>query len=118
MPLCYGGVHAQRQLLTPSLFHSLTYVQRWLSTWYCKQDTAGTEHFFFHHQPAWLYCPGSIGLQFLVAACTSEQWWEVSFGTLLSHIHCPLCGAAIGNVDDIWEHLLCLCSGSECVAEN
>ena len=47
--LCYGGVHAQRQLFTPSLFHSLTYAQCWLTTWFCKQDTAGDEHFFFHH---------------------------------------------------------------------
>ena len=33
-------------------------------------------------------------------------------------MHCLLCGAATGNVDDIWEHLLCHCSGSERVAED
>ena len=57
-------------------------------------------------------------MQFLVAACTSEQWREISFGILLSHMHSPLCGAATGDVDDIWEHVLRHCSGSESVAED
>ena len=57
-------------------------------------------------------------MQFLVAACTSEQWRGISFGILLLHVQCPLCGADIGDADAIWKHLLCHCSGSEHVAKD
>ena len=118
MPLCYGSVHAQRQLLTPSLLHSLTYAHWRLTTWFCKWDTAGDEYFFFYYQPTWLYYPGSIGLQFPVSACSSEQWRGISFGVLLLHVQCPLCGVETGDVDETWEHLLHHCSGSGHVAES
>ena len=37
---------------------------------------------------------------------------------MLSYVQCPLCGTDIGDVDAIWEHLLCHCGGSEHVAED
>ena len=49
---------------------------------------------------------------------TYSLFHYLTYEILLSHMHCPLCGAATGNVDDIWEHLLCHCSGSERVAED
>ena len=97
---CFGGAHMQQQMLTSSLFYSITYAQRWLTTWFCKCDAAGDEHFLFHHKLAWLHCQGSPGLQFLVAACSSEEWKGIAFGALLVHGQCPLCGLEAGDADD------------------
>ena len=46
VPLCFGGVHVQQQLLAQSLLHTLTDKQQLLTTGFCKCDAAGDEHFF------------------------------------------------------------------------
>ena len=45
--------------------------------------TWGSGRVLFFHQPAWLHCPGSIGLQFLLAICSTNEWNGIHFTVLL-----------------------------------
>ena len=75
-------------------------------------DVAGSKQYYFHHQPAWLHCQGSLGVRFLVAACSQEDDWDgLTFSTLLDHDRCPLCGMHGFRVGDQWAHLLISCEG-------
>ena len=75
-------------------------------------DDAGTRQYYFYHQPAWLHCQGSLGVRFLVAACSQEgDWGGLTFSALLDHDRCPLCGMHGDRVGDQWVHLLTSCEG-------
>ena len=72
----------------------------------------GAGQYYFYHQPAWLYCQGSLGVRFLVAACSQEDDWDgLTFSALLDHDRCPLCGMHGFRAGDQWAHLLISCEG-------
>ena len=64
-------------------------------------------NFVFSYQPAWLQCLGSIGLQFLLAICSTDEWNGIHFTVLLAHQLCPLCGQGEALHTSPWVHLLC-----------
>ena len=109
-PLYYGGTHGKRVKLNATLYYSLTAGQRHFTKWYTKYGTDGSQQFFFRHAPAWIYCPGQIGLHFLLAACSSDTMYDLSFATVMQNSHCPRCGQSIAGSSTCWELYLCHCT--------
>ena len=73
-------------------------------------DDGGMRQYYFYHQPAWLHSQGSLGVHFLVAACSQEDdWGGLTFSALLDHDSYPICGMHGYRAGDQWAHLLTSC---------
>ena len=80
--------------MTDVIYHALSsHKRRKYTTWQRKLDTTGTAHYSFLVVPSWLRPACGLARQFLVAACSSEDWMGISFSVLLAHDACPFCGA-------------------------
>ena len=95
--LYYGSTHRKQAKLTATLYHSLSAWQWLYTTWFAKHNVKDSQQLFFMHTPAWIHFPGNIGLHFLVAACSSNDWNELLFAAVVQHTHCPLCGQAVAG---------------------